>query len=132
MTLANEDLIQAATEARENAYCRYSNYSVGAAIVDERGYLHVGCNVENATYPLGSCADASAIGAMVQQGGRRIVKIAVVGGSGDIGSCTPCGGCRQRIHEFADDSTLVLAIDDSGEWQEYLIDDLLPASFHLD
>jgi len=132
MTLANEDLIQAATEARENAYCRYSNYSVGAAIVDERGYLHVGCNVENATYPLGSCAEASAIGAMVQQGGRRIVKIAVVGGSGDIGSCTPCGGCRQRIHEFADDSTLVLAIDDSGEWQEYLIDDLLPASFHLD
>ncbi len=132
MTLANEDLIQAATEARENAYCRYSNYSVGAAIVDERGYLHVGCNVENAAYPLASCAEASAIGAMVQQGGRRIVKIAVVGGSGDIGSCTPCGGCRQRIHEFADDSTLVLAIDDSGEWQEYLIDDLLPASFHLD
>lgn len=131
MSLPNEDLINAALEARENAYSRYSNYSVGAAIVDDRGYLHVGCNVENAAYPLGSCAEASAIGAMVQQGGRRIVKIAVAGGSGDIGSCTPCGGCRQRINEFADEKTVILAIDDSGEWQEYAINELLPASFHL-
>jgi len=131
MTIANEDLINAATEARRNAYCRYSNYRVGAAIVDDRGHLHVGCNVENAAYPLGSCAEAGAIGAMVQQGGKRIVKIAVVGGAGDIGPCTPCGGCRQRINEFADSETIVLAIDDSGDWQEYSIDDLLPASFHL-
>ena len=132
MTLANEDLISAATEARRNAYCRYSNYRVGAAIVDDRGHLHVGCNVENAAYPLGSCAEASAIGAMVQQGGKRIVKIAVAGGSSDIGPCTPCGGCRQRINEFADDDTVILAIDDSEEWQEFSIRDLLPASFHLD
>jgi len=132
MSIANEDLINAATEARRNAYNRYSNYSVGAAIVDDRGHLHVGCNIENAAYPLGSCAEASAIGAMVQQGGKRIVKIAVVGGSGDIGPCTPCGGCRQRIHEFADEETLILAIDDSGEWQEFSIKQLLPASFHLD
>lgn len=131
MSLANEDLINAATQARKNAYCRYSNYRVGAAIVDDRGHLHVGCNVENAAYPLGSCAEASAIGAMVQQGGKRIVKIAVVGGSGDIGPCTPCGGCRQRINEFADSETIILTIDDSGDWQEYSIDDLLPASFHM-
>ena len=131
MTIANEDLINAATEARRNAYCRYSKYQVGAAIVDDRGHLHVGCNIENAAYPLGSCAEAGAIGAMVQQGGKRIVKIAVVGGAGDIGPCTPCGGCRQRINEFADSETIVLAIDDSGDWQEYSIDDLLPASFHL-
>jgi cytidine deaminase len=132
MSIANEDLINAATEARRNAYNRYSNYSVGAAIVDDRGHLHVGCNVENAAYPLGSCAETSAIGAMVQQGGKRIVKIAVVGGSGEIGPCTPCGGCRQRISEFADDDTVILAIDDSGEWQEFSIEQLLPASFHLD
>lgn len=132
MSIANEDLINAATEARRNAYNRYSNYSVGAAIVDDRGHLHVGCNVENAAYPLGSCAEASAIGAMVQQGGKRIVKIAVVGGSAEIGPCTPCGGCRQRINEFADEETLILAIDDSGEWQEFSIGQLLPASFHLD
>ena len=131
MSVANEDLIRAATEARKNAYARYSGFTVGAAIVDDQGRLHVGCNVENAAYPLGSCAEAAAIGAMVQEGGRRIVKIAVVGGLGDIASCTPCGGCRQRISEFADDDTAILAIDDSGEWQEYSMAALLPASFHL-
>jgi cytidine deaminase len=131
MSVDNDDLINAATEARRNAYNRYSNYSVGAAIVDDRGHLHVGCNVENAAYPLGSCAEASAIGAMVQQGGKRIVKIAVVGGSGEISPCTPCGGCRQRINEFANEETVILTIDDSGEWQEYSIKELLPASFHL-
>ena len=132
MTISNDDLINAAREARRNAYSRYSNYSVGAALVDDRGHLHVGCNIENAAYPLGSCAEAGAIAAMVQQGGKRIVKIAVVGGSAEIGPCTPCGGCRQRISEFANEDTLILAIDDSGEWQEFSIDELLPASFHLD
>lgn len=131
MTIANEDLINAAREARQSAYSRYSGYSVGAALVDDRGHLHVGCNIENAAYPLGSCAEAGAIAAMVQQGGKRIARIAVVGGSTEIGPCTPCGGCRQRIHEFADAETVILTIDDSGEWQEYTIDELLPASFHL-
>ena len=131
MTIANEDLINAAREARQSAYARYSGYSVGAALVDDQGHLHVGCNIENAAYPLGSCAEAGAIAAMVQQGGKKITRIAVVGGASEIGSCTPCGGCRQRIHEFADAETVILAIDDSGEWQEYSIDDLLPASFHL-
>ena len=59
------------------------------------------------------------------------MKIAVVGGSGEIGPCTPCGGCRQRINEFANEETVILMIDDSGEWQEYSIKELLPASFHL-
>ena len=131
MSITDEDLVSAATDARENAYARYSNYAVGAALVDDRGHLHVGCNIENAAYPLGNCAEASAIAAMIQQGGKRIVKIAVVGGAGEIGPCTPCGGCRQRIREFADADTRVLAIDDSGEWQVYTIDQLLPASFHL-
>ena len=131
MTMSNDDLINAATEARQYAYSRYSNFAVGAAIVDDQGHLHVGCNVENAAYPLGNCAEASAIAAMVQEGGKRIAKIAVVGGIGDIGPCTPCGGCRQRISEFADSNTVILAIDDSGEWRTYSIDDLLPASFHL-
>ncbi len=131
MTIANDDLISAAKEARKQAYHRYSNFSVGAAIVDDQGRLHVGCNIENAAYPLGNCAEASAIAAMVQEGGRRIVKIAVVGGSGEIGPCTPCGGCRQRIREFADDETVILAIDDSGKWQQFSIEALLPTSFHM-
>ncbi|MBT8068058.1 MAG: cytidine deaminase [Gammaproteobacteria bacterium] len=132
MALTDKELIQAATEAREKAYCRYSKYSVGAAIIDEDGRLHVGCNVENASYNLGNCAEAAAIAAMVQAGGKRIHRIAVAGGFADIGPCTPCGGCRQRINEFADQDTAILVIDDSQEWQEYSIDDLLPASFHLD
>jgi len=131
MTASNDDLINAATEARKNAYNRYSNFSVGAAIVDDQGRMHVGCNVENAAYPLGSCAEAGAISAMVQEAGKRIVKIAVIGGAGEVGPCTPCGGCRQRIAEFANGETVILAIDDSGEWHEYSIDQLLPDSFHM-
>lgn len=132
MTIANDDLINAAREARRNAYNRYSNYSVGAALVDDRGHLHVGCNVENAAYPLGNCAEAAAIAAMVQRGGKRIAQIAIAGGRSEITACTPCGGCRQRIHEFADENTVIIVLDDSGEWQEYTIADLLPSSFHLD
>ncbi len=132
MAIANEDLINAARDAREKAYGRYSNYKVGAAIIDDQDRLHLGCNIENAAYPLGNCAEASAIAAMVQQGGKRIRRIAVAGGYAEIGPCTPCGGCRQRIKEFSDADTVVIVIDDSEEWQEYSIDELLPASFHLD
>lgn len=132
MTIENEDLINAAREAREQAYCRYSNYRVGAAIIDDAGRLHVGCNVENAAYNLGNCAEAAAIAAMVQAGGSRIVRMAVAGGRSEIGPCTPCGGCRQRIHEFADDDTIVIVIDDSEKWCQYSVAELLPASFHLD
>jgi len=132
MSISDKDLISAATDARGNAYAAYSNYAVGAALIDDRGHLHVGCNVENAAYPLGSCAEEGAISAMVQEGGKRIVRIAVVGGAGEIGPCTPCGGCRQRIREFSDDDTRILAIDDSGEWQTFSVEALLPSSFHLD
>lgn len=132
MTLTNEQLIEKAREAREQAYCRYSGYSVGAAVVDDQGRLHLGCNVENAAYPLGNCAEAAAIAAMVQQGGKLITRIAVAGGRASITACTPCGGCRQRIHEFADENTVIIVLDDSGDWREYTIDELLPASFHLD
>lgn len=132
MAIKDEDLISAAREAREKAYCRYSGFSVGAAIIDERGHVHVGCNVENAAYNLGNCAEAAAIAAMVQAGGKRISRIAVAGGHSEIESCTPCGGCRQRIKEFGNDDTVVIVIDDSNEWREYSIAELLPASFHLD
>jgi len=132
MTIADEDLIKAAVDARRNAYCHYSGFSVGAAIVDEQGLVHVGVNVENAAYPLGNCAEAAAIAAMVLEGGKRIVRIAVAGGSGDVAPCTPCGGCRQRIHEFANEDTVIITMDDSHDWQRYSIAELLPAGFHLD
>jgi len=132
MSISDDDLINAAKEARENAYCRYSGYSVGAAIIDDQGRLHIGCNIENAAYPLGSCAEAAAIAAMVLEGGKRIARIAVAGGPGEIAPCTPCGGCRQRIHEFADENTVIITMDDSNDWQHDSIAELLPAGFHLD
>ena len=132
MSITDQDLINAATVARDNAYCHYSGYSVGAAIIDDQGKLHAGCNVENAAYPLGNCAEAAAIAAMVLEGGKRIVRIAIAGGSGDVAPCTPCGGCRQRIHEFADENTVIITMDDSLDWQSFSIAEILPAGFHLD
>ena len=132
MIISDDDLINAAKDARENAYCHYSGYSVGAAIIDDQGRLHVGCNVENTAYPLGNCAEAAAIAAMILEGGKRIERIAVIGGSGEAAPCTPCGGCRQRIQEFANENTVIITMDDSNDWRRYSIAELLPAGFHLD
>ena len=130
--MTDDELLQAARVVREKAYCPYSNFHVGAAILDDNGQVHVGCNVENAAYPQGSCAEAGAISAMIAAGGQRIVTIAVAGGS-EIKNraCTPCGGCRQRIHEFSDDETRIIVKDDDEDWHTYTIADLLPSSFHL-
>ena len=131
MTRDTHRLVEAATEVRRNAHAPYSGFHVGAAVEDENGVIHVGCNVENAAFPEGVCAEANAIGAMVAGGGKRIVAIAAVGGSDKIVPCTPCGGCRQRIHEFADEDTRIVLIDDGGNVASYGISDLLPASFRL-
>ncbi len=132
MTAASdEQLIQTAIAAREHAYGAYSNYRVGCALEDEHGRIHIGCNVENETYPEGTCAEAGAIAAMAVTGGRRIRTIAVAGGYDDVTTCTPCGGCRQKIAEFADDATRILMIDQTGSWSEKRITDLLPDSFRL-
>lgn len=129
--MTDQELIDAALAVRQKAYCPYSGFSVGAALVDDQGQMHVGCNVENAAYPQGNCAEASAIGAMVSMGGKTIVSIAVAGGKENIRSCTPCGGCRQRINEFASKNTRVIAMNDDGDWHTYSMTELLPASFHL-
>ncbi len=129
--MTDQELIDAALAVRENAYCPYSGFQVGAALIDDQGQMHVGCHVENASYPQGNCAETSAIGAMVAAGGKTIVTIAVVGGSDAITACTPCGGCRQRINEFADAQTRVIVIDNDGDWHTFSMSELLPASFHL-
>ena len=130
--MTDDELLDIARSVRPNAYCPYSNFHVGAAILDENGAVYVGCNVENAAYSNVSCAEAGAISAMVAAGGRRIVKIAIAGGDAEsTRSCTPCGGCRQRIHEFSDENTRILVKDDDGDWHSYSMDELLPASFHL-
>jgi cytidine deaminase len=124
----SRDLIEAAVSARARAYAPYSEFAVGAAIRDEQGHVHSGCNVENAAYPQGWCAEASAIAAMIMAGGRRIVEAAVVGGGGRL--CTPCGGCRQKLREFADDDLPIHVCGEDGRIkQSFTLGALLPASF---
>ncbi|MEO1460382.1 MAG: cytidine deaminase, partial [Pseudomonadota bacterium] len=102
-------LAAAAVKVRGLAYAPYSKFQVGAALRDEDGRIHRGCNVENASYSQCQCAEATAIGAMVAAGARRITAVAVAGPDGV--TCTPCGGCRQRIREFAAPETPVLVCD---------------------
>lgn len=121
------DLLAAARAAREQAYAPYSRYRVGAALLDEAGRVHAGCNVENAAYPEGTCAEAGAVAQMVLAGGRRIVAAVVVGEGAE--AITPCGGCRQKLREFGD-ATLPVRSADAQSWRgEHTLGALLPASF---
>ncbi len=131
MTIDEQQLINAAKEVRTNAHAPYSGYMVGAALVDDTGAMHTGCNVENAAFPEGTCAEANAIGSMVAAGGKRIVAIAAVGGADEVEACTPCGGCRQSILEFADENTRIILIGEGNQIDSYSIDELLPAAFRL-
>jgi len=126
----SEILIRAAIAAMDKAYAPYSGFSVGAAILDEHGAVHTGANIENAAYPQGCCAEASAISALIMSGGQRIQKIAVAG-RGEI-LCTPCGGCRQKIREFGTAETQILICDEAGLRQSFTLDELLPYSFGPD
>ena len=122
-----QGLLGAARAARERAYAPYSRFAVGAALLDEHGRIHAGCNVENAAYPQGQCAEASAIAHLVLAGGTRILAAVVVGVAND--PVTPCGGCRQRLREFAADDIPVWAADLHAVRQRYTLGQLLPASF---
>ncbi len=128
----DKELFEAVMRVRENAYCEYSGFSVGSALIDDKGNLHVGCNVENSAYPEGTCAEAGAIASMVASGGRKIMTIAVAGGHDALENCTPCGGCRQKIAEFANKDTRILVMNAEHEIDEYRIADLLPHLFHLE
>ena len=97
--LIKNKLYERAKKVMEKAYAPYSKFKVGAAIFDENGKYHVGCNIENSAYPIGNCAEASAISAMIASNGNKIIAISVTGYGNLL--CTPCGGCRQRIREFA-------------------------------
>ena len=121
-------LVAAAIGAMGRAYAPYSQFPVGAAIRDETGAVHIGANVENAAYPVGNCAEASAIAAMIMTGGTRIAEIAVAGGDG-VMLCTPCGACRQRIREFGRADTAVLVCGPGGLMRRFSLGELLPESF---
>lgn len=121
-------MIETALAARERAYARYSNFRVGAAIRCDQGIVHAGCNVENAAYPQGVCAEAGAISAMILAGSRRIMSVVIAGGGS--GPCCPCGGCRQKIREFADCDAVIRMVDAGGRLLlERSLGELLPDSF---
>ena len=126
----SDALIAAAINVMPLAYAPYSQFQVGAAIEDENGHIHTGVNVENAAYPVGSCAEAGAIAAMIGAGGRKITRIAIAG-RGDL-LCTPCGGCRQRIREFAAADMDIFICDEQGLRQHFTLAELLPHSFGPD
>ena len=114
-------------EAMNKAYVPYSNYPVGALVVTDNGNIYSGCNVENASYPEGHCAETTAIASMVM-GGEKHIRMIYVMSKNDQGGC-PFGGCRQRIREFSDIDTQVILCSPDGVQQRLLLTDLLPNSF---
>jgi len=120
-------LLAAAQLARQHAHAPYSRFKVGAAVLDEQRRIHAGCNVENAAYPQGLCAEAVALGAMVAAGGRRAHALLLLGEGPAL--LTPCGGCRQKLREFADGATPVLLADAEGVRRTLTLDELLPHGF---
>lgn len=122
------EMLAVARAARARAYAPYSNYFVGAAVLGEDGRIFGGCNVENAAYPQGVCAEAGALSAMVLAGVRKARAVLVVGaGEHPI---SPCGGCRQKLREFAQpESFLVLAVNEGGQQQQWTLAELFPHNF---
>ena len=109
------------------SYARYSNFTVAAAVIDDEGRVHLGVNVENAAYPSGTCAEQTAIGAMVTAGSRRITKVLIAAGSNAV--VQPCGACRQRIAEFASDDCEIVSVQDGVATRRSPFWSLLPESF---
>jgi cytidine deaminase len=117
-------LVRQALEARERAYAPYSGYRVGAALLGKSGRVYTGCNVENAVYPLSTCAERVAVAEAVSEGEREFAALAVATANGG----SPCGACRQILREFAAD-LLILIADASGAYRETTLAALLPDSF---
>jgi cytidine deaminase len=122
-----EALFEAAKAVQAKAYAPYSRFKVGAAIMTPSGKVFTGCNVENAAYPVGTCAEAGAISAMLAAGESRIAAIVVMGEGDNL--VTPCGGCRQRIREFAASDTPIHIAGPEGVRRSFTLEELLPFSF---
>ena len=123
-----DDLISAAKAARKTAHAPYSKFYVGAAMRDENGRIFGGSNIENAAYPQGWCAEPSAIAALIAAGGKRVTEVAVMGNGDTL--CTPCGGCRQKIREFANGNVKIHCCTEDGKLiRTFTLEELLPFSF---
>lgn len=125
-----QDLLDAARAVRERAYAPYSRFKVGAAVRGASGRIYAGANVENAAYPLGTCAEAAAIAAMIAAGEARLVEAAVAGTGPAV--CTPCGGCRQRLAEFAGPEVPIHMAGENATVRTLSLGALLPESFSLE
>lgn len=126
----SDDLFDAARAAMRKAYAPYSEFPVGVAIRTDTGAIFSGCNIENASYPEGWCAETSAIAHMIMAGERKIVEVAAVAEKMPL--ITPCGGCRQRLQEFGTAEALVHLCDATGIVETVKLGDLLPKAFGLD
>lgn len=125
-------LVQAALDARRNAYVPYSHYAVGAALLTEEGEIFPGCNIENASYGVTNCAERTAFFRAVSQGKRKFRAIAIAGGmegEGPVEYAYPCGVCRQVMREFCKDDFKILVAKSVEDFQEYRLDELLPFGF---
>jgi len=123
----SDDLYRAARAAMQHAHAPYSKFPVGAALRTDNGNVYVGCNIENASFPEGICAETAAIASMIGAGERKIIEVAVIARKKpDI---TPCGGCRQRLSEFADATTPVNLCNDDGVSETVTLGQLLPYAF---
>ncbi|KUF09691.1 cytidine deaminase [Pseudoponticoccus marisrubri] len=120
-------LSEAARAVRENAYAPYSRFKVGAALRTPSGAVHVGCNVENVAYPEGTCAEAGAIAAMIAAGETEIAEIYVIADSPH--PVPPCGGCRQKLFEFARNGAPVTLATLDGQELQTTVGALLPGAF---
>ena len=121
------DLIDAARDVRRNAYAPYSGFKVGAALRTASGAIFTGCNVENIAYPEGTCAEAGAIASMCAAGEREIAEIAVIAGGTE--PVSPCGGCRQKIAEFAGGDVRITMATTDGTSRSATLAELLPGAF---
>ncbi len=122
-----KDLLKAARTAQKRAYAPYSKFKVGAALRTAEGAIYAGCNVENAAYPQGWCAETSAIAALIGDGKKKIAEILVIGPGPKM--ITPCGGCRQKLAEFAGGSTPVHLCGAKGLIKTVTLGELLPLAF---
>jgi cytidine deaminase len=127
---AVDALFDAARSVQARAHVPYSRFKVGAAIRTAGDLIFAGCNVENAAYPQGACAETGAISAMVAAGETRIAEMLVVGDGAYL--VTPCGGCRQRIREFAGPDIMIHIAGPNGVRRTFTLEELLPYSFGPD
>ena len=126
----SHDLFEAARAAMAFAHAPYSKFPVGAAIRAEDGKIYAGANIENLSFPQGWCAEPTAISHMIMAGNRKIVEMAVI--AEKLPLCPPCGGCRQKIAEFATAKTPIYLCDETGVKKTMTMDELLPHSFSTD